>query len=136
MNTAAKSALVFAAGNLGGLVNSVALWLFGLLGINAALGVALAPALTASWLYPRLVWGGIWGFLFLLPLFKGQWFTKGFLLSLGPTLVQLFLVFPYQAHKGMMGLELGTLMPLLVVFYNAIWGWTAALWLKWAQADL
>ena len=29
-----------------------------------------------------------------------------------------------------MGLELGTLTPLFVLFYNAIWGLAAAWWLK------
>jgi hypothetical protein len=57
----------FAAGALGGLANSVAIWLCGALGITAALGVAIAPAATPAWLYPRLVWGGIWRFLLLCP---------------------------------------------------------------------
>jgi hypothetical protein len=39
-------------------------------------------------------------------------------------------VFPLKAHKGVGGLELGYLTPLFVVFYNAIWGYTAGLWLK------
>ncbi len=33
----------------------------------AALGVKIAPAFTPAWLYQRLVWGGLWGWLFLLP---------------------------------------------------------------------
>jgi hypothetical protein len=47
--------LAFAAGALGGLANSIAVWLFGVLHISAALGVAIAPAISPEWLYPRLV---------------------------------------------------------------------------------
>jgi hypothetical protein len=122
--------LVFAAGCWGALCNSLAVWLFGVLGIAPALGVHIAPALTPAFLYPRLVWGGLWGLLFLLPLGRLSFPVRGLLFSLGPTMVQLFLVFPLKAHQGVLGLQLGHLTPLLVVFYNAIWGWTAGLWLN------
>jgi hypothetical protein len=122
--------LVFAAGCMGGLVNSLVVWLFGRASIPAELGVKLAPALTAPWLYPRLVWGGIWGFLFVLPVFRNQPFAQGLFFSLWPSVVQLFVVFPYQANKGVLGLDLGTLTPLFVLFFNAVWGLTAAFWLR------
>jgi hypothetical protein len=125
--------MVFAAGCLGGLVNSLAVWVFGDLGINAALGVKIAPALTAQWLYPRIVWGGIWGLLFLLPLMRSRILSRGIIFSLGPTLVQLFVVFPLKAGKGYMGLDLGTLTPLLVFVFNAIWGIATAIWLRWTS---
>ena len=124
--------LVFAAGCMGGLVNSLALWLFGRAGIPAELGVKLAPALTPGWLYPRVVWGGIWGFLFVLPIFRNQPFAQGLFFSLWPSVVQLFVVFPYQANKGVLGLDLGTLTPVFVLFFNAVWGLTAAFWLRMA----
>ncbi len=132
MNTLVrKISLVFAAGVLGALLNSLAVWGAGELGITTALGVKIAPKLSAAWLYPRLVWGGIWGMLFLLPMMQTRIWSRGFIYSLGPTLVQLFVVFPMKAKKGAMGLELGMLTPLLVVVFNAIWGWTAAIWLRW-----
>ena len=49
-NLSKNISMVFAAGCLGGLVNSLAVWGFGDLGINAALGVRIAPALTPQWL--------------------------------------------------------------------------------------
>jgi hypothetical protein len=61
---------------------------------------------------------------------KTRIFSKGLIFSLGPTLVQLFVVFPMKANKGVMGLDLGLFTPLFVVVFNAIWGWTAAIWLK------
>jgi len=128
---ARKLSVVFAAGCLGGLLNSLAVWWFGAVGVTSALVVKIAPQLTAPWLYPRIVWGGIWGALFLLPLLRSRVFMKGLLFSLGPTLVQLFVAFPLKAHKGVMGFDLGVLTPLFVIFFNAIWGLTAALWLRW-----
>ena len=130
-NLARKISLVFAAGVLGALLNSLAVWGAGELGITTALGVKIAPRLSAAWLYPRLVWGGIWGMLFLLPMMQARIWSQGFIYSLGPTLVQLFVVFPMKAKKGVMGLELGMFTPLFVVVFNAIWGWTAAIWLRW-----
>lgn len=128
-----RMSVVFSAGALGGLINSLVVWYFGSHGIPAALGVKLAPALTTEWLYPRIVWGGIWGILFLLPLLRGSVFFRGFLFSLGPTAVQLFYIFPMVAGKGVWGMQLGLMTPLLVVFYNVVWGITAALWVKGVQ---
>ena len=129
-NLAKKITMVFGAGCLGGLANSLALWIFGVFGITQAFGVNIAPQLSPPWLYPRLVWGGIWGVLFLLPLMKKSFLLRGLIFSLGPTLVQLFVVFPMKAHKGVMGLDLGTLTPLAVIVFNAIWGLAAAIWLR------
>ena len=132
-NSAKNFSLVFAAGCFGGLLNSLAVWLFGELGITTALGVSIAPKMSAAWLYPRIVWGGIWGALFLLPLWQRKVLIKGLIYSLGPTLVQLFIVFPVKASKGAMGLDLGTLTPVFVIIFNAIWGVAAAIWLRWAE---
>ncbi len=125
-----KVLLVFAAGAAGGLANSLVVWFFGLLGITGTLGVSIAPALTPQWLYPRIVWGGIWGVLFLLPLYEERPVSRGFILSLGPTLVQLFIVFPLKAGKGVMGLDLGLLTPLFVLFFNFVWGVKTAVLLR------
>jgi hypothetical protein len=132
-NLAKKLSLVFAAGCLGGLLNSLAVWIFGVIGITPALGVKIVPPLSAPGLYPRLVWGGIWGLLFLLPLMQKRFLYRGLIYSLGPTIVQLFIVFPMKAGKGVMGFDLGLLTPLFVFVYNAIWGLTAAIWLRWAN---
>jgi hypothetical protein len=111
----------------------MAIWLCGDLGITKSLGVSIAPALTASWLYPRIVWGGIWGLLFLLPLLNTKPFSKGTLLSLAPTLVQLFIVFPYQANKGVAGIELGILTPAFVFVFNWVWGIVTALTIRYSK---
>jgi hypothetical protein len=125
--------LTYAAGSLGALANSLALWVFGVFSITGFLGVKLAPTLTPAFLYPRLVWGGLWGFLFLLPFWVNSPFLRGILYSAGPTLVQLLIVFPFAVKKGMFGLQLGKLTPLFVIFFNIVWGVSAAYWLYFVE---
>lgn len=124
-NSALLSAC-FSAGVLGAIVNSLAAWLAGRWGVPELAGVHLAPALSAAWLYPRLVWGGLWGLLLFpavaRPRSRRHWVRKGLWVSLLPTLFQLFYVFPHHTPYGPGGLGLGTLTPLFVVFYNGIWG--------------
>jgi len=122
----------FAAGCFGALVNSLVVWLSGLYHLTSLLGVTLTPSLSLPWLYQRIVWGGIWGFLFLLAPSGGSAFRKGLILSLIPTVIQLFLIFP-NTGKGMLGKELGTLTPLFVLVFNACWGVAAAIWMKMAR---
>jgi len=125
--------LVFAAGCVGAVANSLLVWLFGDLGINAALGVKIAPRLTPAWLYPRIVWGGIWGFLFLLPILRRSLLSRGIIYSLVPSLVMLLVIFPMKAKKGVLGLALGDMTPVLVIFFNAVWGVTTAIWLRFSR---
>jgi hypothetical protein len=116
--------LCFTAGCFGGLVNGLAVWLAGQAGIPAMLGVSLAPALTPAWLYPRIVWGGLWGLLFLLPVPRSGPATRAAVFSLGPTLVQLLVVFPHLTGQPF-GLALGALA----------WGLAASLWLAACDAQ-
>lgn len=128
-----KIMVFFAAGCLGALANSLAVWLFGYFGLSAQMGVAIAPSLTPQWLYPRIVWGGLWGLLFLLPMLDAKLLQKGAILSLFPTAIQLFVVFPLKAHKGVAGFDLGLLTPLLVLFFNWVWGFVTGLTIKLAK---
>lgn len=121
--------LCFAAGAFGACANSLAVWACGHLGLTAALGVSLAPALTLGWLYPRLVWGGLWGLLFALPMTFRSWVVHGVVVGLAPALAQLFVFFP-RAGKGTFGLELGAMTPLLVVVFDAVWGIATSGWLR------
>jgi len=129
------TSVCFTGGLFGGLVNSVFLWMAGAYGWTAAMDVAIAPKWTLGWLYPRLVWGGLWGLLFLPRLMSGSIFWRGLLLSVGPTLVQLLIVFPTQLDKGLWGLDLGMLTPVVVIVANAVWGMAAALWVLLADDD-
>lgn len=128
-----KPLVYFAAGCLGALANSLCVWAFGAGGLTQALGVAIAPALTPAWLYPRIVWGGLWGLLFLLPAWQSRWMLKGAALSLFPTAVQLLVVFPLKADKGIAGLDLGLWTPLLVLCFNGVWGLVTAIAIRFAR---
>lgn len=130
---AKRISVVFSAGCLGAVANSITVWLLGAYGITYKLGVQMAPTLTLPWLYPRLVWGGLWGILFALPMLRNSIWKRGLLISLGPTLFQLFVVFPYLTGRGVMGLELGSLTPAFVFFLNAVWGVVAAMWIFYVK---
>jgi hypothetical protein len=137
--TLQRISVCFAAGCVGGLVNALLVWYLGSKGLPQKLGVSIAPTLTAAFVYARMVWGGIWGQVFLLPLWRGGFwvgvFGRGILFSILPTLAQLFYVFPVIQGKGTMGLALGQLTPAFVCLYNAAWGLAAALWLRWAGGE-
>ncbi len=128
-----KLLVFFAAGCIGALINSLVVWQFGQTGVNQALGVAIAPSLSPAWLYPRIVWGGLWGLLFILPMHNSRFILKGAIISLFPTLVQLLVIFPFRTHQGFGGIELGLLTPLMVLFFNAVWGVATALVIKFAK---
>jgi hypothetical protein len=128
-----KLLLFFAAGCVGAIANSLTVWLFGHQGITRSIGVSMSPALSPEWLYPRIVWGGLWGLLFILPILNSRLFAKGSVLSLFPTVVQLFVVFPFVAHKGIAGMKLGLYTPAVVLFFNWVWGMVTAVTIKLAK---
>lgn len=119
-------AVCFVAGLLGGLGNSLFVWACGEWGVTAFMGVKISPSLKLVWLYPRLIWGGIWGlgffFTIAAPRFRRHWVRKGIWFSLLPSAVTLFYLLPYQQHQGLAGFELGMLTPLFVVIANLVWG--------------
>ena len=58
--------------------------------------------------------------------------SEGALYSLAQTLIQLVIIFP-KMGKGMWGLELGYMTPVLVTFFGVIWGLATAFWLKFSR---
>lgn len=127
MSIAKDASSAFASGALGGLAVGLTLWALGRLGITQALHVAIAPGLTEGFIFAKVVWGGLWGFLLLLPILKSRVIWRGLLLSLFPTLVQLIYVFPHTS-AGTLGLGWGRLTPLVVLAANAVGGVIAAWW--------
>jgi hypothetical protein len=133
MSTMKKMLVCFSAGCLGALANSFVVWQLGELGIARWAGVSIAPALSPGWLYPRIVWGGLWGLLFVLPFLKSRFVLKGTLLSLLPTLVMLFFIFPYKANQGLAGLRLGMWTPAYVLVVNWVWGLVTAAAIRFSK---
>lgn len=116
-------------GIVGSLATTFAIWLLGRLGFASVIGINLAPQITLAWMYPRLVWGGAWGFLFLLPLLKEQHLLRGILFSLAPTMM-VFLKFVPGLEKSLFGLSFGPIRPELILIINFVWGIVAAFWYK------
>ena len=122
----------FTAGALGAAANSAALLAGVHFGVLRDIHVMLAPHYAPGWLYLRLVWGGLWGLLLLIPVGRGL-ITRGLFWSLAPTLFQLLWVFPHKTPLGLFGMGAGQLTPLVVLVVNGIWGLAAALWLRSAR---
>lgn len=106
----------FTAGAVGAIANSLAVQLAGTL--RPAAG---APELTPPWIYQRLVWGGMFGLLLLLPILRGRPVVQGLVISLAPSLARLTLFAPLGVSPSVAGI-------VQVLVFNAIWGVVAALW--------
>lgn len=122
----------FTGGLVGAFIDSFNIWFLGVIGITALLGVGMRPEFTPPWLYPRLVWGGIFGLLFATPILEDRPIGRGIVFSLLPSALMLFLVLPSMG-KGLLGLGFGALTPLVVVGLNFIWGIVAAYWYRFSM---
>jgi hypothetical protein len=122
--------LAFGAGCFGAGVVGLVLWALRANHITWALGISTPSPVTHTWLYPRIVLGGAWGCLFVLPIMEKSLFLKGLVYSLGPMLVEWFVIQPMVEHHGVLGLEMGALAPVLIAVLSAVWGLSAAGWIS------
>ncbi len=88
---------------------SIAVWAAGYFGVAGSVGVRIAPALTPPWLYQHIVWGGIWGFLFIFPIPGVKAFSRGTLVSLFRPLYSSFISFHIEPVMAWQGQILGFL---------------------------
>lgn len=119
-------ALCFAAGAAGALVKSLLAWACVRYGVAGPLGPHLPAGLGAGVLYPRIVEGGLWGFLFLIPLARNSVLASGLLWGAVVTVVQ-WLVLPLLYHSG---LHFAALPLAAALLFNAVWGLATALLLR------
>lgn len=124
-----KISAAFTGGALGAFIDSFNIWFMGKAGISDLLGLSMKPEFTAPWLYQRMVWGGIWMLLLLLPLLRGRVLLRGCLFSLLPSAMMLFMVLP-EMGKGTLGLGFGSVTPVVVIGLNCIYGMAASLWYR------
>jgi hypothetical protein len=117
----------FTGGALGGLVDSFNIWFMGVAGISDLIGITMKPEFTAPWAYKRMIWGGIWMLLLLIPIWRNKTILRGMVFSLVPSAMMLFVVIPSMG-KGMLGLGFGPLMPVVVIGLNFIYGIFASFW--------
>jgi len=121
----------YSAGTFGALLSGFAVWGASHSGLLSRMNVAIAPSWTFAWLLPRLIAGGLWGLVFVLPFLKSRsLFERAILISLAPTLFQLLYVFPMQSGAGFFGFQLGSLTPVFVFASNLLWALATALWFK------
>ena len=122
-------ALCFAAGAAGGFVKGLLVWGCNYYAASAVIGAYLASALHPGGIYPRVVWGGLYGFLFLLPPARGSLLMSGLLWGGVASLLQLAIL-PLLMRGGLHG-SLTLILATLVL--NSIWGCATALLLRWTR---
>ncbi len=110
----------YVAGAVAAVLSSGQLWAAGSARLPEMLGVELAPALTWSWVAPRLLAGSFYALPYPF-LRKGlSPLRAAFIVSLLPTAIELFWLLPQQGH-GLLGLSLGGLAFAVVMISNAVW---------------
>ena len=124
--TSALVSVSFCAGLLAAIVSTAFAWICIHYGLTDFAGVNLRTSLSLSALYPKMIWGGLWGLCYSLTVVhirtRKHWVRKGMVISLLPTLYQLFVIYPYQTPYGSLGIELGLLTPLFIFLFNLVWG--------------
>ncbi len=99
------------------------------MGITPATGFNMTPDLTVEWLFRRIFASGLWGIIFLIPIFRRSPLVKGAVLGILPWLSSVFFVFPYKMNVGFFGLDLGLGTPLWTLFFGCFWGVTGTVFL-------
>jgi hypothetical protein len=124
--------LAFAAGAAAAVAELFVAWILDSMHIFWFLGSRLGEyLLDRSWIiYFHIVWGGVLGLLFLLPVFNNSIFKRGLVLGLVAAGFELLVAFPLFFHQGPLGLELGVWTPTFVVALSLLWGICAAVWFK------
>lgn len=130
-----KFSLVFTAGCIGGYINRLAVLIYLKLKLHEALDLEFVPEFSELFIYTGIVWGGIWGILFLIPFMRKSVWLRGLIYGVPPSLVMLFIVFPYWYGTEMMALDLGIMIIPAVFVFNFIWGIASAAWLWLIDAE-
>lgn len=117
------------AGGLGGFTSGILVWALGQTGITPALGFNMVPDLTTEWMARRVFASGLWGAIFLIPIFAQSPIMKGAMLGILPWLSSILIVFPYKMNIGFFGLDLGMETPIWMLFFGIVWGVTGTIFL-------
>lgn len=80
----------------------------------------LAMLTSKGFFYKQIVWGGVWGLLLVIPLFKRQWWVRGPIVGALATAAALFY---FSATLPPVQIIVGAII-LNVIF----WGLAAGLW--------
>jgi len=113
--------LGFGAGAFGACILSLLAFVLNRLGLPEQLGIASPERPMPAALYQIIVWGGIWGFLLVVPVLNRLWWLKGIIIGLLAT-AALAIYFAPAIGQGP-AIRLG-----YVVVLNALWGVAAGFW--------
>ena len=81
---------------------------------------ALKFLTSKAFLYRSVVWGGIWGFAFMIPFLKGKWWLRGPIVGAAATLVAIFV---FRGGQADLTFVIGA-----VILNVLCWGLTSAFW--------
>jgi hypothetical protein len=115
--------IAFAAGALGAIVLGIFLLVLRDTGTLANLGIRTPPARMPQFLYSRMVWGGIWALLFVLPVMTRQWLLRGVVVGVLASLAAIFYFNPAWKNAAFG-------FVILIFVANAVWGIVAAGWYR------
>lgn len=92
-------------------------------GVFLAMGLPLNVPLDTMYSAKHVLLGALFGSLFAVPVLTGWNNTlRGLLVGLGHSAGTLFFFNPVVDGVGILGLQVGPLMPLVVVVANLVWG--------------
>lgn len=114
------------AGIVAKIPQGLALYACSEIGLFLAIGVALNVPLTILYSSKHVLLGGVFGALFAVPLLRNwpHW-LRGALVGLCHAAATLFIFNPFVDGVGFLGLDVGALMPVVVVAANLVWGMLA-----------
>jgi hypothetical protein len=125
LTPALRTRLVRAAvmGLLAKVPQGLLLFVMGEYGVFLAMGLRLEFPLNALYSSKHLALGAAFGLLFAVPVWTRRSNTvRGLLVGLAHAAGTLFFFNPVMDGVGIMGLQLGPLMPPLVIVSNLVWG--------------
>lgn len=120
----------FSAGAAAAFLISLLVWFCGAVGFTESYHIRIAPKLTTEWLFPHIIYGGLWGFIFNFPFLQKATIIRGIILSLIPASFHLFVIYPIFEGQGVMGTRLGDFAPLFVLSAYICWGIGTSVWLR------
>ena len=120
MDFAKKLSLAFAAGCVGTMVFYAGLRLGMAVGVIKGPPGVMTTLASLGFLYKQIVWGGIWGFAFVIPVLTKMWWARGLIVGLLASLAAFFIFRPAPPPLPFIIIAL--------VLNMGFWGLAAAYW--------
>jgi hypothetical protein len=121
MDVLRRLSLAFASGCFGVLLFYVAIRAGLAAGLINPPEAALKFLTSKAFLYRQVVWGGIWGFAFMIPFLKGKWWLRGPIVGFVASLAAIFVF-------GSGAIPPAPRLIAILVLNMGFWGLTAAFW--------